>query len=300
VLQYAAARLAGAWSDQQEAFVVEPSQLPFFIDSEWSLESGRAVTPHEGAGYDSSAAAAATDGTPAAAAAGAAAAATAGTAAALVEPHVLQWVVYIPPQHHRPLQLLGHDGRVSEGNSYVIPSWGGLVVLNPSDAASSGGSSGGGSGCSSDCSSSNESRHDQWCGNTAGVDLTQQQYAHIAEVLFAQLHTLFGVAGTAATSSSSSNAGQQGVLGVQQLPAGLLGLSSWQVDALLRQRSAYDVREAARVLAALSTLVEELPNLEMPDLIREQVGWWRGWRTLMQDSNLWGRQRMMQQHRLTV
>jgi hypothetical protein len=44
------------------------------------------------------------------------------------------------------------------------------------------------------------------------------------------------------------------------------------VDVLMRQRAAHAVREAARVLAALSTLVQELPNLEMPSVIAQQVG----------------------------
>jgi hypothetical protein len=95
---------------------------------------------------------------------------------------------------------------------------------------------------------------------------------------------LFGVAPatpnhSSSSSSSSSSSGGSSDNGVQPgaparvqwLPAGRSGLSAWQVDALLRQRSAADVREASRVLAALSTLVLELPNLEMPDLIAEQV-----------------------------
>jgi hypothetical protein len=253
VLQYTAARLPGQWSDKHGAYVVKGSQLPFFIDSEWSLESGRAVTPHDSPTYSSSSSSVS-------AAAAAAGPAVGRAAAALVEPHVLQFVVYVPPQQHRPLQLLGRKGRIRDSNSYVIPSWGGLMVLNPDPTNSS-------------SSSSSDFSADIWCQQgycpgVSAVQLKQEQYQYIAAVVIAQLQTLFGVAPSDANSSSSTDGA---VIRVQQLPAGRLGFSGWQVDALLRQRSGHDVREAARVLAALSTLVQELPNLEMPDLIGEQV-----------------------------
>jgi hypothetical protein len=41
---------------------------------------------------------------------------------------------------------------------------------------------------------------------------------------------------------------------------------------MLRQRVWTDVREARRVLGSLSQVVQELPNLEMPDVIGQQVG----------------------------
>jgi hypothetical protein len=254
VLQYTAARLQGQWSDKHEAYVFKGSQLPFFVDSEWSLESGRAVTPHDSLTHSSSQGASTT------------AAAAGRDAAALVEPHVLQFVVYVPPQQHRPLQLLGRKGRVRDSNSYIIPSWGGLMVLNPEEANST---------ASSSSSSSCQDAPARSCPGMAAVELTNEQYQYIASVVIAQLQSLFGVAATtpADDSSSSSGSGGDGVphLVLQQLPAGRLGFTGWQVDALLRQRAAHDVREAARVLAALSTLVQELPNLEMPDLIGEQV-----------------------------
>jgi hypothetical protein len=141
------------------------------------------------------------------------------------------------------------------------------MVLNPSSSSSSNGNG------SSRCNPG-----DGACASAAAaVELTAEQYQHIAAVIIAQLQTLFGVAPAGIDDSSSSSSSSDGVqsgtsVRVQWLPAGRSGFSAWQVDALLRQRSAADVREASRVLAALSTLVLELPNLEMPDLIGEQVG----------------------------
>ena len=264
VLMYSTARLQGTWSDKHSAYVVKGSQLPFFIDSEWSIEAGRAVTPPERVmPYGSSHAAPS-----------GAAAAQAQETASLVQPHVLQFLLYVPQLQHRPLQLLGRKGRVRDSNSYVIPSWGGLLVLNPdtptnsTDPASS--------------SNDNSSSEDQEAGSSSGdacrtqhvrqggpVELSPKQYQHMAAVIIAQLQALFGVAPSEGDTSSDASGLR---VRVQPLPAGRLGFSAWQVDALLRQRSAHDVREASRVLAALSTLVQELPNLEMPDLIGEQVG----------------------------
>lgn len=252
VLQYTPARLQGQWSDKHAAYVVKGSQLPFFLDSEWALEPGRAVTPREGS-----------PGVAATAAAGEVPLSSAGTgaraAAMLVEPHVLQFVVYVPPPQQRPLQLLGRKGKLRDSNSYVIPAWGGLMVLNPDAQAAD---------SSSSSSAAGGSRP------AAAVPLTAEQSQEIAAVVIAQLQALFGVAPAATditTSSSSGSSSAGGALEVVVLPAGRSGFSGWQVDALLRQRSGHDVREAARVLAALSTLVQELPNLEMPDLIGEQV-----------------------------
>jgi phosphatidylinositol glycan class S len=172
----------------------------------------------------------------------------------LVEPHVLQFVVYVPPRQQRPLQLLGRKGKLRDSNSYVIPAWGGLMVLNPeAQGASTSSSTAGGN------------------SPAAAVLLTEQQSQEIAAVVIAQLQALFGVAPAATDSSSSGGSSSAANLQIVVLPAGRSGFSGWQVDALLRQRSGHDVREAARVLAALSTLVQELPNLEMPDLIEEQV-----------------------------
>lgn len=281
VLQYTAARLPGKWSATHGAYVVRGSQLPFFIDSEWPLESGRAVTPQLGAGMGGSPAL-----TGAAAAAGSGSE-TGGQAAgmkgaALVAPHVLQFLVYIPSKQRQPLQLLGQGGQSRDSNSFVIPSWGGLMVLNPDQDSSTGDT-----GADSD-SDSNSTTYDNSSSNTvksqaAAVPLTAEQYRNITAVLIAQLQALFGV--TPMEGSSSSVSGQQvqpgANLKVEHLPGGRQGFSSWQMDALLRQRSAHDVREAARVLAALSTLVQELPNLEMPDLISEQVGIFCQWPCLV-------------------
>ena len=50
-----------------------------------------------------------------------------------------------------------------------------------------------------------------------------------------------------------------------------LGFALWEVEALLRARTSSDIYLAARTLASLSRVVQELPNLEVPAIIGHQV-----------------------------
>lgn len=100
------------------------------------------------------------------------------------------------------------------------------------------------------------------------MQLSPQQVAHVTAVVLSQLQGLLGVAPAEPATTTRCTA----AVSLRHLPAGPAGFAAWQVDVLMRQRAAHAVREAARVLAALSTLVQELPNLEMPSVIAQQVG----------------------------
>lgn len=52
---------------------------------------------------------------------------------------------------------------------------------------------------------------------------------------------------------------------------GHAGFAAWEIDILLRRRMASDMRGAAQTLQALVRLMNELPNLEMPDFIGLQA-----------------------------
>lgn len=287
VLHFTPARSPGHWSAAHAAYVVQDSQLPFFIDSEWALEAGRAVSPqraagnmhlstlhaHGGSGVNAAAGGDSSSGSSAGAgAAGRTVDRSSSSSAALLdEPHVLQFVVYIPPQDHSPLLLLASGRQPQHGNSYVIPSWGGLLVLNPDQRDEQQQALEGQDRDESESEGSSRSGDMKDCGAPwTPQELSTAQYQHVTNVIIAQLQALFGVAGL------HSQQQQQVAVEVQWLPAGSAGFSSWQVDALLRQRAVHGVQEAARVLAALSTLVQELPNLEMPDLIGQQVNMVKG------------------------
>jgi hypothetical protein len=275
VLHFTPARTPGSWSKKHNAYVVKQSQLPFFVDSDWAVESGRAVMQHD---RDSSSTTGLLDNqqqqaTPDAAAPSADSSAAAG----VLESHVLHFLVYVPAADKSPLLLLGPKARLRDSNSFWIPSWGGVLVLNLANetaADAEGSSAAGSAGCPDDA---DEAEQQRWPWQP--VPLQQQHYQHIAAVVIAQLQALFGVApGTTSSSSSSSGSDTADLdstqaVQLQQLPAGAAGFTQWQIDALLRQRAGADVQEAARVLGSLSRLVQQLPNLEMPDLIGQQVRW---------------------------
>ena len=79
------------WDDDKKAFVTPSSELPFFVDSEWSLDT------------------------------------SVGELAA----KPLHFVVYVPPSDECPLLVLREDGTPSPANGFVVPGWGGVVVWNP-------------------------------------------------------------------------------------------------------------------------------------------------------------------------
>lgn len=269
ILHHTPARTAGKWSQKHNAYVVRHSQLPSFIDSEWAIESGGG-----GLAQQTNADAAPNPGNPAPAGqvsssasslshlqAGTAAAAAAGYGdehssglhsadrSAVLEPHVLHFLVYIPAADHRPLLLLGPKGKAQDSNSFWIPSWGGLVVINPhttsqrgssnltDDTRDSSSNNSSSSSRTADCSvnADSSSSSSSWAPPTG---LNDQQYTYIAAVVLAQLQALLGVAPSTATLNNSVTDVAVGMssskhqrFAVQQLPAGTAGFTAWQVRA---------------------------------------------------------------------
>lgn len=55
--------------------------------------------------------------------------AAAAANSAHLPPHVLHVILYVPAASQRPLALLDSQGRPTETNSYIVPSWGAVHVL---------------------------------------------------------------------------------------------------------------------------------------------------------------------------
>lgn len=286
-------------------------ELPFFVESEWALESGRAGTlPQQNQQQhaattssscgSSSCCGCGSSGCSRGVAFGSASngtcsnpdAARRGTsdAAAPLAPHVLHVLVYVPPPQRSPLVVLTPDGNVSPTNSFSIPSWGGVIVVNPQQHDVPGNKSIGGRG---------GGRHveDGLEGGEGAEQLDDKMLEKIAGVAAAQLRVLLGLGeqpgsaleggqeGSSGSSGSTSGGGgsakqkgEDGLHGstrgdstVQHVATPRSGFAAWEVDSLVRCRMAYDVVEAGRVLRSLAAVVQELPNLEMPDLIGQQV-----------------------------
>ena len=100
VLRYAPSRSRPVWSEIYKAYVVQSTQAPFFIDSDWPLDTSVTYTP--------------VDGKP------------------------LHFVVYVPPHNECPLHVLNDDGSKSNSNSFMVEGWGGVMILNPPKCARGG------------------------------------------------------------------------------------------------------------------------------------------------------------------
>jgi hypothetical protein len=244
VLLYTPARNVTKWSKKHQAYVVRQAQLPFFIDSEWAVESGRAVMQHhqhqQQESHDSGNSLLV----------GSAAAEQQG---AVLESHVLHFLVYIPAAEQQPLLLLGPKGKCRDSNSFWIPSWGGLLVLNPSvnssndtagsipadsstataaadgDSSNSSGSGGDGDGSRTPSAASSSHWHDSYLP-LQPRQLEAQHYNLIAQVVLAQLQALFGVAVGSVAQQPGSASHLTADVSIQVLPAGRLGFSAWQVS----------------------------------------------------------------------
>eukprot|EP00803_Ostreobium_quekettii_P009811 evm.model.scf_788EXC.6 EVM.evm.TU.scf_788EXC.6 scf_788EXC:46730-54418(+) len=202
----------------QHAHVVKASALPFFVSSEWQLDSGRTVTSRNDRREIN----------------------RTHTAhlSSVLSPVVLHWVVFIPPSNRRPMRIVDDTtGHASKTNAFKIPSWGGVLIINPSKAV-------------------NESAADRQLHH----DLEAVHYWEIAAVFVAQLRGLLGLPETPKATDS-----------VQSLPSEVRGFADWEVDVLLRQRAAADVKACADTLVALARVMQKLPNLEMPNFIGAQV-----------------------------
>ncbi|KAI8463407.1 MAG: phosphatidylinositol-glycan biosynthesis class S protein [Monoraphidium minutum] len=217
VLHYTPTKAASEWSGDYAAWVVRHEELPFFVDSEWALESGR------------------------------------------------------PGAQQQQQQLLGPDGRPSAANSFCISSWGGVVVVNAFNGTGDGGDAAGGAagGAARDGAGA------AW-GGAAEEPLSAAALERVAGAAASQLRVLFGLGegpggGGGGGGDDSGDDGPNGAVAVAHVPARRGGFAAWEVDGLVRCRAAGDTAEAGAALRSLAAVVEELPNLEMPDLIGQQV-----------------------------
>ncbi|GIL49426.1 hypothetical protein Vafri_5763 [Volvox africanus] len=283
VLYFTPGRVNGTWDARQGAFVLPYNQLPFFVDSSWPLDPGRTGLPASATGghdtpYDVVAVPAGsrrvavgeviTLPRPPAGAAGRAAgeAATATSlphllppaAAAALPPSVLHFVLYAPPPHQRPLLLLGPDGAPAPANSFRVPGWGMLQVLNQVPEP-----------------------------GLVLAPVVPEALQGFAIELVSQLRALLGLGAArrrllrlvqasansvaSVPAAAPASAAVPAVGRVSLLSALRTGLAPWEVDALVRRRVREDAAGAASTLAALTRLVRQVPTMAVPGHVGTRV-----------------------------
>ncbi|KAI3945933.1 hypothetical protein MKW98_007282 [Papaver atlanticum] len=152
---------------------------------------------------------------------------------------VLQFVVYIPSAEECPLRLQLPSGKVSTTNGFISPMWGGVIVWNPPR-------------CFRSSDSTQPQKH----------TLTSEDLEELLEVSLGQLRQLFGL---------TSNDLYAGESGMSNILSSERGFTDWELDALSRQHTCFNLHSCATTLGSLSRLVQSLPRMIIKDEIGKQV-----------------------------
>ncbi|KAI0078298.1 hypothetical protein K474DRAFT_1641640 [Panus rudis PR-1116 ss-1] len=134
---------------------------------------------------------------------------------------VLHFVLFIPSAKHKPLSILDHAGQPSDANAFILPQWGGIVLLN-------------------------------------------NPHTHLSSANLLPTFTTFR---------------QQlmALLGVPDLPACVRSadknspFTDWQLDALVRRRTAENVKDSQETLQSIVSLVNQIENMPVGQDVRGDV-----------------------------
>ncbi|KAI0763472.1 phosphatidylinositol-glycan biosynthesis class S protein-domain-containing protein [Trametes elegans] len=134
---------------------------------------------------------------------------------------VIHLVLFIPSTKNSPLHILDQQGSVHPSNAFLLPQWGGIVLLNPTSSAP--------------------------IPHLTSSDLTPvfHTFAH-------QLLTLLGVPGLPPHVHSAHRADSE----AQREP-----FTDWELDALLRRRALENVQGSTETLEAIVRLVDQIENM---------------------------------------
>ncbi|KAK9733934.1 hypothetical protein RND81_04G101800 [Saponaria officinalis] len=152
---------------------------------------------------------------------------------------ILHFVVYIPSVKECPLSLLLSRGDISTTNGFISPMWGGITVWNPS-------------GCSRHSENDHLPKH----------TIAFKDMVNISEIFLGQLRQLFGL------TSESLYVGSSGRVDIL---ASERGFTQWELDALSRQHTCFNLQSCGNTLGSLSRLVQSLPRMIITDEIGRQV-----------------------------
>uniref|UniRef100_A0A7I4AHX5 GPI transamidase component PIG-S n=1 Tax=Physcomitrium patens TaxID=3218 RepID=A0A7I4AHX5_PHYPA len=151
---------------------------------------------------------------------------------------ILHFAIYVPAANECPLHMQLSSGRISLTNGFTSPGWGGVTVYNPP-------------GCGNLVSN-----------NSGSYKLSSKDLEPVVGVIVAQIRALFGLPSMFVKNAKTSTYG---------VPAAVTGIADWEVDVLLRRRTAMDIQASASTLLSLSRLVSSLPNMVIKDEIGEHV-----------------------------
>ncbi|KAI0355923.1 hypothetical protein OH77DRAFT_1511316 [Trametes cingulata] len=134
---------------------------------------------------------------------------------------VIHFVLFVPSSKNNPLHILDYEGSVNPSSAFLLPQWGGIVLLNPSHSPSS---------------------------PTPIPRLTSSDLTPAFNTFGYQLLTLLGVPGLPPRVNPHSEAPWE-------------PFTDWELDALLRRRALENVQSSRETLEAIVRLVNQIKNM---------------------------------------
>lgn len=152
----------------------------------------------------------------------------------------LNFVTYVPKPSESPLVIKTGPGALkSSTNSFLIPRWGGVAILNRDTNRIQG-----------------TEEHPEL--------ITVKDLEPVMRVFLSQLRDLMGVTDLSTTSQSSS-------FPIMFHKAMNEAPTTWELDNLLRRRSAENLVDSLATISSLAQLVRDTPNMVVLDHIQKDV-----------------------------
>ena len=140
----------------------------------------------------------------------------------------MHFVLFIPSAKNSPLHILDHEGSVNPSNAFLLPQWGGIVLLNSSAPPAS--------------------------TQKRLLRLTPSDLDPIFNTFAYQLLTLLGVPGLPRDVQYARNPPSE-------------PFSEWELDALLRRRAVENMRGSSETLESIVRLVDQIEGMPVgPDV----------------------------------
>ncbi|KAF9536844.1 hypothetical protein EC957_009525 [Mortierella hygrophila] len=153
----------------------------------------------------------------------------------------LNFLTYVPKPSESPLVIkTGPGAPKSATNSFLIPRWGGVAILNRDTDRTK-----------------RAKEHPEV--------ITVQDLEPVMRVFLTQLRDLMGVTDLSTTAQSSSSFPIVFHKSLNEAP------TTWELDSLLRRRSAENLVDSLATISSLARLVRDTPNMVVLDHIQRDV-----------------------------
>ncbi|KAJ2740776.1 GPI transamidase component [Coemansia sp. BCRC 34301] len=147
----------------------------------------------------------------------------------------INFILYVPALHSQPMHIVADNKKPSDTNAFVVSQWGGIAIANlPADTKPG-----------------------------SSVVISRDDLQIYFGIFVAQLRELVGIRSDTPLSRT------KGRVSVQQAIA--TGISSWELDALMRQWLVANRQTAIATLQSLVRLVESMENMVVMEEIKTQV-----------------------------